>query len=506
MTTKPMTGKQRLILALLLGSQFMLAIDFSILNVALPQIGRDMRFSAADLPWVATAFSLPSAGFTLLFGRLGDLTGRRRLFLAGLVLLAAGSLAGGLAPSGGVLLAARFAQGLASAMAIPSALALLTTSFPEGPLRQRALGLNGALLAGGFTVGALLGGVLTDFLNWRWAFLINAPVAVLIAITVPAVIAESRHTERARLDVPGAVSVTAGLLALVYGVTMARQEGWGSGAALGSLAVSAILLGAFFAIERRSPAPLASVAVLARPAVKWGNLGGLIIFSMGSAVVYLMTLYLQGTLGYSPLVTGLAFGVPGIAAVVAGTVAPRIIGRVGTRATLAGGLVLQGAGFATLLALGTGRAWLALVLVALGFGFFGHVSGIVAYTVTATSGLPDNEQGLATGLTTMTQLVALTIGIPVIGAIAGGTSVGGTALGGLHRGLLADVAVNAIAAAAIWIALRPRVTTPDLPVSMTHPPSSMRVDESSTLIRGGAGHLLRWSSGHWMWRGALIPT
>ena len=394
-----------------------------------------------------------TAGFTLLFGRLGDLAGRRRLFLGGLMLLAAGSMVGGLAPSPGILLGARIVQGLAAALAIPSALGLLTTSFPEGPLRDRALGLNGSLLAGGFTVGALFGGILTDLLSWRWAFLINVPIAIAIAIAVatPAVIKESRLPERPRLDIPGAVTVTAGLLALVYGVTLARQDGWGSASTLGTLAVSLILLATFYAVERLSSAPLASVVVLARPSVKWGNLGGLTIFSMGSAVVYLMTLYLQGTLGYSPLVTGLAFAVPGVAAVVAGTVAPRIIGRIGTRATPVGGILLQGAGFATLLAVGTQRSWLILVLVALGFGFFGHVTGIVAYTVTATSGLPADEQGLATGLSTMTQLIGLTIGIPVIGAIVGSLS-----LTGLHRGISVDIAVNAVFAALIWRGLRPR--------------------------------------------------
>jgi MFS family permease len=445
-----LSGRQKLILTLLLGAQFTLSIDFSILNVALPAIGRDLALSPAGLPWVATAFALPSAGFTLLFGRLGDLFGRRRLFLAGLVLLAAGSLAGGLAPSAAVLLAARFVQGMAAAMAIPSALSLLTTSFPEGPLRARALGLNGSLLAAGFTVGALVGGILTDFLSWRFAFLINLPVALAIACAAPAVIKESRHPQRPRLDVPGAVTVTAGLLALVYGVTLARQDGWGSAAALGTLGASAVLLAAFFAIERRSSEPLASVAVLMRPTVKWGNFGGLAIFGLGSAVVYLMTLYLQETLGYSALVTGLVFAVPGVAAVLAGMVAPRVIGRIGTRATLAGGLAAQGAGFAVLLATGPQRGWIVLVLAALGVAFFGHVSGIVGYTVTATSGLPADEQGLATGLTTMTQLVAVTIGIPVIGAIAGGTS-----LAALHHGLLVDVAANAVAAVAIWAALRP---------------------------------------------------
>jgi MFS family permease len=444
-----MTTKQKLTLILLLGSQFMLSIDFSILNVALPAIHRGLHLGPGALPWVATAFALPSAGFTLLFGRLGDLAGRRRLFFGGLALLAAGSLAGGLAPAGWVLLTARFAQGLAAAIAIPSALALLTTAFPEGPMRERALGLNGALLAGGFTVGALLGGFLTNFFGWRWAFLVNVPVAIVILSTAPAVIEESRGAERPRLDVPGAVSVTLGLLALVYGVTTAGHEGWGSGTALTFIGVGAVLLAAFIGVERRSPAPLAALGVLARPSVKWGNLGGLTIFAMGSAVVYLMTLYLQQTLGYSAMATGFAFAAPGVAAVVAGMVAPRVIAVLGARTTLSAGLVVQAAGFAVLLAIGTSRADLWLVLGSLAVAFFGHVTGIVSYTVTATSGLPDDEQGLATGLTTMTQLVGLTVGIPVLSAIAGTMSVGG-----IRHGLAVDVAVNVVVAAIVWAGLR----------------------------------------------------
>ena len=325
-----MTTKQKLILTLLIGAQFMLSIDFTILNVALPVLGRDLRLGAAELPWVSTAFALPSAGFTLLFGRLGDLLGRRRLFLAGLALLAAGSLAGGLAPSAGVLLGARFAQGLAAALVIPSALSLLTTTFAEGPLRDRALGLNGSALPAGFIVGSLLGGILTDLLSWRWAFLVNVPVCAVIAAATPAVITDSRQPRRPRLDLPGAVTVTAGLVALVYGITVARQDGWGSAAALGLLAGSVVLLGAFIAIERRSPAPLASPAVLARPTVKWGNLGGLILFSMSWAVIYLMTLYLQDILGFSPLVTGLTFAVPGLECWRPITVAGLGVGALGT--------------------------------------------------------------------------------------------------------------------------------------------------------------------------------
>jgi MFS family permease len=267
-----MTTKQKLTLILLLGSQFMLSIDFSILNVALPAIRDGLHLGPGALPWVATAFALPSAGFTLLFGRLGDLAGRRRLFFGGLALLAAGSLAGGLSPAGWVLLTARFAQGTAAAIAIPSALALLTTAFPEGPMRERALGLNGALLAGGFTVGALLGGVLS-------------------------------------------------------------------------------------------------------------------------------------------------------------------------------------------------RVGLWLVLGALAIAFFGHVTGIVSYTVTATSGLPDDEQGLATGLTTMTQLVGLTVGIPVLSAIAGTMSIGG-----VRRGVAADVALNVLVAVIVWAGLRVRTPLADMPVSCTAEP------------------------------------
>lgn len=223
-----MSSRHKLVLTLLLGAQFMLAIDFSILNVALPVVGRGLGFGLDQLQWIATAFALPAAGFTLLFGRVADLAGRRRMLLAGMALLAAGSLVGGLATTPAMLLTGRVLQGLATAIATPAALSLLTTSFPEGPLRTRALGLSGALMSAGFTVGAILGGVLTDLLSWRWAFLVNVPVAVLIFAVTPVVVAESRSRDRARLDVPGAVTVTGGLLALVYGITSAGSAGWGS--------------------------------------------------------------------------------------------------------------------------------------------------------------------------------------------------------------------------------------------------------------------------------------
>jgi EmrB/QacA subfamily drug resistance transporter len=449
-TRSRLDARSRLILFLLLGSQFMLAIDFSILNVALPEIGAGLGFGTADLAWIATAFALPAAGFTLLFGRIADLFGRRRLFFAGLALLVGASLLGGLAQDPATLLVARVLQGLAAAMAIPAALSLLTTVFAEGPLRERALGLNGALMSSGFTVGALVGGLLTGVLDWRWAFLLNVPVGLAILAVGPAVLPAGRPTHRPTLDLPGAVTVTAGLLALCFGLITASHHGWSDPVVLISLPVAAALLAAFWMIELRSPAPLASVRILARRTVKWGNFGGLLVFSMESSVVYLMTLYVQKVLGYSALVTGLVFGVPGIAAVLGGVFGPRLIDRYGRRGVLVGGLVVQALANAALIGLGHSRSGVLVVPAVLLAGFFGHVAAIVAYTVTATSGLPDSEQGLATGLATLTQQVALTVGIPLLTTVMGT----GALLGGIHRALAVDVAVTLAGAALIWRGLR----------------------------------------------------
>ncbi|QXJ23060.1 MFS transporter [Actinomadura graeca] len=447
-----MSSRHKLVLTLLLGAQFMLAIDFSILNVALPVVGEGLGFGLDRLQWIATAFALPAAGFTLLFGRVADLFGRRRMLLTGMALLAAGSLIGGLAASPAILLAGRVLQGLATAIATPAALSLLTTSFPEGPLRTRALGLSGALMSAGFTVGAILGGVLTDLLSWRWAFLINVPVAVAILAVTPAVVGESRSRDASRLDVPGAVTVTGGLLALVYGITSAGARGWDDPAGLGALAAAAVLLVAFGLIERRSPAPLAPPRVLTRRTVTWGNVGGFIAFATETSLVFLMTLYLQQVLGFSPLTTGLALGVLGAGTFAGGVAAPRIMGRLGGRTTLAAGLVLQAAATLALLGLGSTRDGLALMLAATAIGGFGNLVAIVAFMGLATSGLPDGEQGLATGLATMTQQVAITLGIPVMSAVATAGTV--SVLGGVHTATLVNAAVAVAGAAVIALFLR----------------------------------------------------
>ncbi|WP_211342812.1 MFS transporter [Actinomadura pelletieri] len=448
-----MTSRHKLVLTLLLGAQFMLAIDFSILNVALPVVGRGLGFGLDELQWIATAFALPAAGFTLLFGRVADLFGRRRMLIAGMLLLAGGSLIGGLATSPEVLLAGRVLQGLATAIATPAALSLITTSFPEGPLRARALGLSGALMSAGFTVGAILGGVLTDLLSWRWAFLINVPVAVVIVAVVPLVVTESRTRDRAKLDVPGAVTVTGGLLALVYGITSAGEHGMGSAGAVGALTAAAVLLSAFVLVERRSPAPLAPLSVLTRRTVTWGNVGGFVAFATETSLVFLMTLYLQKVLSFSPLATGLALGVLGVGTFAGGVAAPRIMGRFGGRTTLVGGLVLQAAATAALLGLGESRGALGLLLVATAIGGFGNLVAIVAFMGTATSVLPDRDQGLATGLATMTQQIAITLGIPVMSAVAT-ANTGGSVLGGVHTATAVNVALILVGAALVGSFLR----------------------------------------------------
>ncbi|WP_078901014.1 MFS transporter [Actinacidiphila yeochonensis] len=438
-----LTGRLRLVLAVLLVTQFMLAVDFSILNVALPEIGDGLGFALSDLQWVATAFALCAAGFTLFFGRVGDLIGRKRIFVAGTALLGLASLAGGLATGPGTLLAARVAQGLATAAATPAGLSLLTTSFPEGPLRRRALGASGALMSAGFTTGAILGGVLTDLLSWRWAFFVNVPVALAVAAVAPAVIRESRPAARPALDLPGALSATLGLLGLVYGLTQAGAYGWTDARTLAGLLVGAAALAVLALVERRAAEPLVPPRVLARRTVAWGNLLGLLAFATETSLVYLLTLYLQKTLGFSPLEAGTAFGVLGLGTVAGGLLAPRAIGRTSTAAVLVGGGLLQAVCTGALLLLGTGTGpSMALLLPATFFGGVGNMLVIVGFMVTVTSGLPDGEQGLATGLASMAQQVGITLGTPVMSAVVASAGGGAATAAAVLHGVTRAVAVN----------------------------------------------------------------
>jgi MFS family permease len=442
--------RAKLVLSVLCAAQFMVALDFSVLNVALPVLGSDLGLSRSGLQWAVTAFALPSGGFLLLFGRAADLFGRRRLFLTGLVLFGAASLLATLAWNPAAFLTGRALQGLAAAAIVPTGMSLLTTTFPEGPQRDRALGISGTLLSLGFTVGMVAGGVLTDTLGWRSTMGLLTVTSILVLVLAPGLITESRTPERPKLDVPGAVTVTGALLALIYALSTAAERGFGGVDVIVALVAGIALLTAFVIVESRSTAPLVSLPMLRRRTVAFGNLGGLVTFSMMSTIVFVMTLYLQEVLDLSALGTGLVFGFQGVLSAVAGVYAPRVIGRFGARRTLVISLLGQGLFTATLLGLGRDAGlWLATASVAL--ASMCHLGAIIAYGVTVTSGVPDEEQGLATGLVTTVQQVGLTVGIPLLGVLA-------TTQGELFDGVRTVVAVAAVilvaAGAAVAAGLR----------------------------------------------------
>ena len=438
-----MTARQRLIVVLLLGTNFMLSVDFSILNIALPEVGRAVGLDLADFPWVASAFALPAAGLLLLFGRLGDIYGRRRMFVAGLALLALASLLGGVATGPTLLLGARTLQGIATAMTAPAALALLITAFADDRQRARVLGLNGTLLSGGFTVGALAGGMLVGVLSWRWAFLINVPFALVILALTPFVVPAGRSPEGVRLDVPGAATVTLGLLAIVYGIIE-----W---------FVPALIAGAICWRCSSGSAPRSSATGCDRDAgtavSAMGNVAALTIFSMEAGLVFLMTIYLQDVLHFGPLTTGLVFGVPGLASVAAGVVAGRVIARRGARPVLLAALLVQGGLTAPLILLGAESSWLWLLVPALFVGFLGHITAVVAATVIATSDVADADAGLATGLVTTSQRVAVTVGIPLLGAVM---VMRADLLAGIHLALVVNVVLTLAVVATIMAGLERR--------------------------------------------------
>jgi MFS family permease len=445
-----LSGRARLVLFVLCAAQFMVALDFSVLNVALPVLGRDLGLSTTGLQWAITAFALPSGGFLLLFGRIADLYGRRRLFLAGLTLFGASSLLATLAWDPASFLAGRALQGLGAAVIVPTGMSLLTTTFPEGPLRDRALGISGTLLSLGFTVGMVAGGVLTETLGWRSTMGLLALASVVVLVPAPKVLEESRTKDRPRLDVPGAVSVTGGLLALIYSLSTAAERGFGGADVLVTLVLGVALLAAFAVVESRSPAPLMSLPMLRRRTVAFGNLGGLMTFSMMSTVVFVLTLYLQEVLDLSPFATGLVFGVQGVLSVVAGVYAPKVIGRIGARRTLALSLLGQGLFIGALLGLGAeSGVWLATAAVSL--ASMCHLGAIIAYGLTVTSGIPNEQQGLATGLVTTTQQVGLTVGIPLLGVLA---TTQDTLFDGVRTVVAVAAAVLLAAGAAVAAGLR----------------------------------------------------
>ncbi|WP_406311661.1 MFS transporter [Streptosporangium sp. NBC_01639] len=451
----------RLILITLCGATFMTGLDYSIITVALPEIGRDLGFATTSgLQWVATACLLPTAALMPLFGRASDMVGRRRLFIVGVLVFTAFSLLAALAPTPGLLLAARAGQGVAAAMIGPTALALMTAAFPEGPQRTRALGVNGALLSLGFVIGTIGGGLITSGLNWRWTMLILFGIGALVVLGAFTVVRETTDRRRARLDVPGAILASAGLFTLVYGISTGGQAGWAGTQTVVTLLASAILLGAFLVVEARHAAPLVPLRLLRRRTVKWGMTIGLVTFGMCGGATLLLSIYMQDVLGYSPLETGLGFLGEGGAALLAGTVAARLIGARGTAATIVIGLTVQAAGTVAMVSLPAQGGLVVLLTTSAAMGF-GHVLTVVAAITTITSGLDEADQGVAGSLAQMPTFVGA-VGVAGLTAIVAArtealapvTTKALATLGGLHTAFVVAGVVALLGAVVAGVLLR----------------------------------------------------
>ncbi|MFG1918393.1 MFS transporter [Micromonospora sp. NPDC048898] len=444
----------------LCAAQFMVALDFSIVTVALPVIGQDLNFvTAGDLQWVMTAFILPTAGFLLLAGRASDLFGRRRLFLTGLVIITGFSLVAGLATEPWMLIAARAGQGIGSAMVGPTALALLTSSFPEGPRRNKALGLSGALLSLGFVLGTIGGGLITGGISWRWTMLLLVLMGCAVLVGALALLPRSENRRATTLDVPGALLATLGLLTLVFAISVGGENGWTSTPTVVTVAAAIVLLVSFLLVEARQPAPLAPLPVLNRRTVKWGGLTGFITFGMCGGTTVLLSLYMQDVLLWTPMTTGFGFLPEGIAAMVAGSLASRVVGRLDTTGTLVTGLVVQGLSTAAMLALPVEGNLVLFVASTAGLGF-GHVLAVVAFIGTMTSGLGEHEQGLGGGLAQTAQHVGSGVGVAILAAVVTArneqlaTAGQQPALTALHAGFLVAAVVTVAGAVVAALFLR----------------------------------------------------
>jgi EmrB/QacA subfamily drug resistance transporter len=418
-----------LALALLCTVQFMVVLDVAIVNVALPSIQTDLGFSQEDLQWVISAYALLFGGFLLLGGRAADLLGRRRVFLAGIVVFSVASLLSGLAWSDGALIGSRALQGLGSAIISPAALSILTTTFAEGPERNTALGAWGAVGAFGAVAGVLLGGVLTDLLSWEWIFYVNVPVGVAAFAATPLLLAESRDARAQGFDVLGAALVTGGLVVLVYALTQANDYGWGSAETIGLFAVSAALLAAFVAWEARTRAPLMPLSIFRLRTLVGANVAGVVLGSVIFSMFLMLTLYMQQVLGYSPLRTGVAYLAVAGTTIVWSALAASLVTRVGVKPVLVAGMAFLCAGLVYFTQVSVGGSYLGdllpgFLLIALGMGF-----SFVPISIAALAGVRPSEAGLASGLINTSQQIGGALGIAALSAVATSTTAGDVADG-----------------------------------------------------------------------------
>jgi EmrB/QacA subfamily drug resistance transporter len=448
-------------LALLCVAQFMVVLDASIVNVALPTIGDALDFTEGNLPWVVNAYVLTFGGFLLLGGRMADLLGRRRVFMAGLLLFAAASLAGGLASTSGQLIAARAVQGLGAALLSPAALSIVTTTFRDGAERNKALGVWGAVAGSGGAAGVLLGGVLTDGLGWEWVLWVNVPIGLIAATIAPALIAESRSERDTRtFDLAGAVSITAGLSLLVYALVDANDAGWGSAQTISLLAIAVALIGAFVAVEQRSAAPLVPFRIFRLRTLTGANTVGLLVGASLFSMFFFISLYMQQVLGYSAIHAGLSYLPLAVTIIVSAGIASQLVTRVGFKNVLAAGMAFIAAGLVWFSQVSPGGSFASDILgpsllAAVGLGF-----SFVPTTIAAVSGVAEREAGLASGLINTSQQIGGALGLAILAAIS--TSVTGSSrdpevlVNGFHDAFLAGAGFAVLGLVGTLVLIRSR--------------------------------------------------
>ncbi len=406
-------------LALLCAAFFMVILDVAIVNVALPSIQLDLDFSQKDLQWVVSAYALTYGGLLLLGGRAADLVGRRRTFVCGVAVFTLASVLGGLAWSDASLVLARALQGVGAAAMTPAALSILMTTFAEGRERNTALGVWGAVGASGATIGLLTGGVLADTVGWEWIFFLNAPVGAVVIALAPVLLAESRAAGATRgFDLAGALSVTAGISALVWALVDADDAGWLSARTLGLFGASALLLAVFVLAELRSRSPLLPFRLFRLPAMLGANVGGLLLGSAAYGTFFVVTLYLQQVLGYSPLEAGLAWLALSIAAFATSVAGSQIVTRVGPRGPLTVGLAVLAVGAWLLSRAPADGSYLSDLLPAMVVTGLGLGTAFVSTSIGALAGVEERDAGLASGLINTSQQVGGALGVAVLSTVA----------------------------------------------------------------------------------------